>query len=59
MAKYFFLGNKNNKQRFIGLFSTHLYTNDIETKQAHGNADILIGTTAIDVAENTPHCCHL
>ena len=51
MTKDLFLANKTNKQRFIGLLSTYLNTNGIETKQAHGDADLLIAETAIEVAE--------
>ena len=54
MTKDLFLANKANKQRFIDLLSAHLNTNGIQTKHSKGDADLLIATTAIEVAETHP-----
>jgi len=50
-SKNKFLGNAQNKQRFINLLSSILSEHKVETVCAKGDADCLIVKTALDIAK--------
>ena len=49
-----FLAHANNKQRFVDKFSQKLEAADCHVVQVRGNADILIATTTVTSAAESP-----
>ncbi|KAK3754659.1 hypothetical protein QZH41_003875 [Actinostola sp. cb2023] len=50
MKKYVFLSNAKNKHQFIEMLATFLRNIDCQTRQAKGDADVLIVKTAVESA---------